>query len=289
MKKEAIRHPKLYDLAARLDCSRAEALGYLTLLFDFTEDSAPRGDIGKWADGAIARACEWMGEPSMFVESLIASGWLDRCACHRLRIHDWPDHCQTWVRAKIAKMGGAFLECYTSPLCGSKGAECVAVATIEPTIEATTEPTIVATGEATIEPSSRAPVPNRTKPNLTKPRESAPASPVSPSDGSRRGRSCFNPAAVPIPERLDTAEFVEAWSRWIRHRREIRKPLTETNTATLLGELARWGPDRAIAAINHTIAKGWQGLREPDIPARTAAPAIPGYVFPKLDMDDERT
>ena len=88
MKRDTLRHPKLYDLAARLDCSRAEAIGFLTLLWDMTSQVAVCGDIGKWANGAIARACEWHGDSDVFIEALIASRWLDVSAEHRLIVHD---------------------------------------------------------------------------------------------------------------------------------------------------------------------------------------------------------
>jgi hypothetical protein len=142
VKRETLRHPKTFDLAARLKCSRAEALGYLTLLWDFTSDVAPCGDVGKHPDGAIARACEWPGEPSEFVASLVASKFLDLDPTHRLLIHHWPDHCERWVKAKLEKLSLAF-----------------AVATVE----VTTEPTVEAS------PPRDQPEPTRTNPTRTNP------------------------------------------------------------------------------------------------------------------------
>jgi hypothetical protein len=71
-------------------------------------------------------------------------------------------------------------------------------------------------------------------------------------------------APPPLPSELDTPEFRAAWDRWQAHRREIRKPLKPTQAAAQLVQLAAWGLARAIAAIDHTVAKGWVGLREPD-------------------------
>jgi hypothetical protein len=112
VKRETIRHPKTYDLAARLSCSRANALGYLTLLWDFTGEQAPQGDVGKWGDGAIARACDFEGDAELFVKALVDAKWVDRSDKHRLVIHDWPDHCEDWVRKKLARMKQRFLDCY---------------------------------------------------------------------------------------------------------------------------------------------------------------------------------
>jgi len=106
MKRETHRHPKTFELMAQLNCSRPEALGLLELLWDFAKDHAPRGDIGKWPDGAIARACDWAGPPDQFVKALVASKWLDRHELYRLVIHDWHVHAESWVRAKLMNAGG---------------------------------------------------------------------------------------------------------------------------------------------------------------------------------------
>ena len=61
-----------------------------------------------------------------------------------------------------------------------------------------------------------------------------------------------------------SSEFLEAWKSWTTHRREIKKRLTPTQTTAQLKSMAKMGEARAIAAIYHTIEKGWQGLREPE-------------------------
>ena len=76
-------------------------------------------------------------------------------------------------------------------------------------------------------------------------------------------------AASPTPLPFDSASFRSAWEQFAQHRREIRKPLTPTASKLTLEQLERIGEDRAIAAIRHTIAKGWQGIREPDGPQPT--------------------
>ncbi len=64
MKRDALNHPKMLDLSSRLDIPRAHAIGIITLLLDFTAQYAAQGDIGKHRNGAIARACEWMANPT---------------------------------------------------------------------------------------------------------------------------------------------------------------------------------------------------------------------------------
>lgn len=69
---------------------------------------------------------------------------------------------------------------------------------------------------------------------------------------------------LPAGSVLDCPNFYAAWRDWWEHRREIRKRLTPTAIRKQLKELEAWGADRAIAAIEHTVAKGWTGLREPE-------------------------
>ncbi len=84
-----------------------------------------------------------------------------------------------------------------------------------------------------------------------------------------KGEEDVAPEALPF----SSPEFSEAWSQWQQHRTEIRKPLKPTMRKAQLAELAAMGEQRAIAALRHTIAKGWQGIREPEQGER--ANAIP--------------
>ena len=85
------------------------------------------------------------------------------------------------------------------------------------------------------------------------------------------------PPPLVFPENLDTPEFRGAWKDWERHRIEIKKPMQPTSKAGQIAMLARKGHDPGIALIRHTIAMGWQGLREPeqprDAPRSTLTPA----------------
>lgn len=65
-----------------------------------------------------------------------------------------------------------------------------------------------------------------------------------------------------IPESLDSPEFREAWMRWETHRQEIRKKLTPTSVKQQMEKLKGFGCDRAIAALNNSIANGYTGIFE---------------------------
>jgi hypothetical protein len=105
MRLEALDHPKTLDLAARLNVELPTAIGMLELLWAFTGKKSPQGNIGKFPDGAIARSCYWMGDPQVFLDGLVAAGFVDEHPVHRLCIHDWADHCPRWVHAKLKKAG----------------------------------------------------------------------------------------------------------------------------------------------------------------------------------------
>lgn len=75
-----------------------------------------------------------------------------------------------------------------------------------------------------------------------------------------------------IPDTLQTPTFETAWSEWLAFRKdEKRKPVTQRSGDMALKALASMGPARAVAAIEYTIANGWQGIREADPPKRGRA------------------
>lgn len=88
--------------------------------------------------------------------------------------------------------------------------------------------------------------------------------------GSKEGIQGEKPLVPPnttvIPLLLSTEAFAAAWRAWLQHRREIKKPIAPGSESEKqqLKTLEEWGETRAIAAIEYTIFKGWQGLREPD-------------------------
>lgn len=130
MKLDALDHPKTFDFAARLGVELPTALGHLELLWAFTGKQAAQGNIGKWADGAIARACYWMGRPELFIQALHESGFLDADEVHRFTVHDWHEHAPRWVKLKLNKLGITFISSAPETTEGS----------IEPSIEGTAEP-----------------------------------------------------------------------------------------------------------------------------------------------------
>lgn len=224
MKLDALEHPKILDFAARLGVSRPTALGHLELLWAFTGKHAAQGDIGKWPDGAIARACDWMGDPQSFLQSLLQSGLIDAHPEHRYVIHDWNEHAPRWVRAKLAKLQLDFVTPSGKP-------EII-------------EATVVATAERTNERSSADCSSDSVR--VEKCRE----------EKGREGRRArARDTESPPVEGLDA----QAWERWLDYRKQIRKPLKPVSIPAAQRKLAAFGADQA-AVVEQSIANSWQGL-----------------------------
>jgi len=86
----------------------------------------------------------------------------------------------------------------------------------------------------------------------------------------------FDPTKLEMP--FPSADFVIAWSDFSKMRREIRKPLRETGAKASLKKLGAMGEARAIAALEHTTANEWQGIREPEQPvAKKPKYGEPGF------------
>ena len=101
MKRGTPDHPKVLILCENLHCRRPTALGYLTLLWEFTANYAPQGDVGKYSDKWIEASLDWRGRSGVLIQALLKSGWLDTHEQHRYVIHDWSDHCEDSVRLRL--------------------------------------------------------------------------------------------------------------------------------------------------------------------------------------------
>ena len=104
MKAGTTENVKFLRLQRRLRESKRGTVGLLEMLWHATCKNAPAGDIGaKLSNEEIATLCDWDGDHDDLVEALVEAGWLDRCKTHRLVVHDWQDHCPSYVKANNAK------------------------------------------------------------------------------------------------------------------------------------------------------------------------------------------
>jgi len=88
-----------------------------------------------------------------------------------------------------------------------------------------------------------------------------PSEPSRTIKGARKRSPGFDPMCVELPDWLDA----ELWGRWVRHREQIRKPLTEEAAKQQVKDLAgfRQGGYSPEAVIANAIGKSWQGLFAP--------------------------
>ena len=76
------------------------------------------------------------------------------------------------------------------------------------------------------------------------------------------GPPVFEPRKEFLPHRGE--DFLAAWLMWCDHRMEIKKPLTRQAVTQQLKRLGEMTLERAVRTIEHTVANGWVGLREPE-------------------------
>lgn len=69
--------------------------------------------------------------------------------------------------------------------------------------------------------------------------------------------------ALGFPEALHSDRFKAAWDQWLKFRISLRAPVKEQTRAASLKQLAEWGVDDAVLAIETSIRNGWRGLFPP--------------------------
>lgn len=86
-------------------------------------------------------------------------------------------------------------------------------------------------------------------------------------EGPQGGGSCaksrkFDPTKLEVP--TESEEVRALWLDWCESRRQIGKPIKEKAAKQQLENIREMGDERAIAALKHSIAGGYQGLFEPN-------------------------
>lgn len=236
MKREALNHPKMLDLASRLDCSLATAIGHVTLLINWVADFAIRGDVGKWPDGAIARGCGFTVADTTVattvVTAFVDAGWLDRHDEHRLILHDWPDHAERWVRAKLAATNQSFLACYS-----------------DITKSDTTVDTVVDTVVDT-------PPRDQTKPNQTEPNRT-------------------NPKSLTLPKLINSERNRKQLADWLTVRsqsHQLKPPISEISWEATLQKNNHWSESQWFDALRLSTEVASVNLCDPTRPKPNGKP-----------------
>lgn len=62
---------------------------------------------------------------------------------------------------------------------------------------------------------------------------------------------------------LSTRQFRMQWLNWASYRRNVlKKPVTKFGVTRTIRKLEKWGHERAIAAIRHSMDCEWRGIYE---------------------------
>lgn len=98
----------------------------------------------------------------------------------------------------------------------------------------------------------------------------------------------FDAESIALPDWLPAA----LWARWVKHRGEIKKPITEETARSQIGKLTAYRADGwdPTTVVDHCIAGGYQGLFPPHgQPIGSASSARPGKFDPSGYVNRNRT
>lgn len=109
MKRGGPAHPKTQRLAIALDLPLYAAVGLLEMLWHFTAQYAPAGDLGKFSNREIEAHLRWQGMPDALVAALLTAGFVDEDPTNRLVVHDWHDHADQAVQRVLSRRGESFV------------------------------------------------------------------------------------------------------------------------------------------------------------------------------------
>lgn len=100
---------KFKGLKAALGLNLWETKGVLQSIWDFTSRECLDGSLDAFDFEELCVAIEWPQERAEELQAaLIKWRWIDETSSHGLVVHDWAQHCPSWVK-KRAERGGVTL------------------------------------------------------------------------------------------------------------------------------------------------------------------------------------
>jgi len=243
-----LRHPKVIRLAALLKIHKAQAIGHLHILWWWSLDYAPDGDLSAFTSQEISLAAEWSGNRDGFKKALMECGWIDNDS----NLHDWHDYAGKLVEHREKERQRKKTERDRKNVRSTSAGH-----------------------PKDVRETSCATVQNSTVPNSTVPRTDAGRGQAAVPEPSKK-QAATPPLIVDewegLPLELNTDAFKAAWGDYLRYRAEKRlaklKPLS---IHAQWAEMKLWGDSGAIQAMRETIRQGWQGIFPPKSPPQTAA------------------
>jgi hypothetical protein len=102
---------KFKRLRDQLEIPEYECVGLLSLLWLICSREAPDGGIGKLSDDDLGYLLGWTRSTGAeLVTVLVERGWLDRDPVYRLVCHDWSEHCEDSIDARLARSGQVYAD-----------------------------------------------------------------------------------------------------------------------------------------------------------------------------------
>lgn len=103
---------KFKKLRRRLKLPLWQCIGILEAIWQLTATSQPDGGLGRLTNEDIAASIEYDGDENELVDVLLELGWLDHYGddpAVRFVVHDWADHCPSYIKGNFRRYGIDFL------------------------------------------------------------------------------------------------------------------------------------------------------------------------------------
>lgn len=191
-------HRKTIELADRLDIKPVQAVGHLVTFWHNVLIHQEDGDLTGCRPRHVTQWAAWDGDPDLFLESMVASGWIDRDD-DKITVHDWIDYAGPLLRERNKKREQRLSRDCPGTVPGPGGDK------------AGTCPGRVRTLEYRVRERQRVDPPHSTIPSVQNPPPKPPSAEKSGSGASRSGSSgvgwkCLNRMTVPDLEDDDRLE-----------------------------------------------------------------------------------
>lgn len=186
MKHTTLTSMKFLRLKRRLNRPAWQVAGVLEMLWSFAATNCHDGAVGRFSNEDLASWMEWSDSADELISTLLECGWLDKCETNRLKIHDWNDHCPTWIKGVQAR-------------------------TKLPTKLPTKSGTKCETKSVTKDGTNSSQLPNLTKPNLTKLRHPSPDGEGSSAPVSTNALAATEPDILTFPCAKGKRTADESW------------------------------------------------------------------------------
>ncbi len=253
---------KFQKLMRRLKETRRGVIGLLEGLWLATAKNCPQGDIGRFSNEDIAIMVDWEGDADELVAALIECRWLDMCTEHRLLVHDWEDHCPTYIKGNLKKSEREIL----TPT--SVGQDAPKEPPKEPPKDAPKEP-----------PKDMPTYPNLTKPNQVNPNQAPESEPQAASEPviekrKRTSDSGYDASTYRFSGHLDTPEVHDAFRRYIAMRKAKGKSHCATQLACeqIESDFKDYSASDLVTALGKSIVSSWTGVFPPTKSTKNTKP-----------------